>query len=105
MSRRVRLAAILLYVTLDLSLPSMPGAFVFDPAESVESTHGARARVTSAIDVAPAPVGSPFATVPPSADAGPRRARVILAGPPPAVATAALRRTPADGAVSSADPH
>jgi hypothetical protein len=28
--------AILVYVTLDLSLPSMPGAFVFDAADSAE---------------------------------------------------------------------
>jgi hypothetical protein len=30
--------AILVYVTLDLSLPAMPGAFVFEPADSAEST-------------------------------------------------------------------
>lgn len=32
------LLAILVYVTLDLSLPAMPGAFVFEPADSAEST-------------------------------------------------------------------
>ena len=32
------LLAVLIYVTLDLSLPAMPGAFVLEPAESVEST-------------------------------------------------------------------
>jgi len=32
------LFAILVYVTLDLSLPAMPGAFVFEPADSAEST-------------------------------------------------------------------
>ena len=31
------LLAILLYVTLDLCLPGMPGAFVFDAGDSVES--------------------------------------------------------------------
>ena len=30
--------AVLIYVTLDLSLPGMPGAFVFAPADSVEGT-------------------------------------------------------------------
>jgi hypothetical protein len=34
----------LVYVSLDLSLPSMPGAFVFDPADSVESVQNGRAR-------------------------------------------------------------
>ncbi|HTE66545.1 MAG TPA: hypothetical protein VK736_09840, partial [Candidatus Binatia bacterium] len=29
---------ILIYVTLDLSLPAMPGAFEFEPADSAEST-------------------------------------------------------------------
>lgn len=39
LARRCRawLFAILVYVTLDLSLPAMPGAFVFEPADSVES--------------------------------------------------------------------
>ena len=34
------LLAILLYVGLDFSLPMLPGAFVFDAEESVESTRG-----------------------------------------------------------------
>ena len=38
--------AILVYVTLDLSLPAMPGAFVFEPADSVESTQ-VRARTAT----------------------------------------------------------
>jgi hypothetical protein len=37
---------ILIYVTLDLSLPEMPGAFVFEPADSAESTH-VRARAAA----------------------------------------------------------
>jgi hypothetical protein len=35
---------ILIYVGLDLCLPDMPGAFVFDPAGSVESIAVARGR-------------------------------------------------------------
>jgi hypothetical protein len=38
------LFVVLIYISLDLSLPSMPGAFVFDPGESVESVHGGRGR-------------------------------------------------------------
>jgi hypothetical protein len=41
--------AILLYVTLDLSLPAMPGAFVFDAADSVESAGGGRVAARAVI--------------------------------------------------------
>jgi hypothetical protein len=52
--------AILLYVTLDLSLAGMPGAFVFESGDSVESVHGSGARARAAADVAvlPAEAGS-----------------------------------------------
>jgi hypothetical protein len=43
---------VLVYVTLDLSLPSMPGAFVFDAGDSVESVQLSRTR--TAVDVASA---------------------------------------------------
>ncbi len=36
--RRLLVLAILIYVTLDLSLPAMPGAFVFEAADSAEGT-------------------------------------------------------------------
>jgi hypothetical protein len=42
--RRFLLVGLLVYVTLDLSLPAMPGAFVFEPSGSVESAHGGRTR-------------------------------------------------------------
>lgn len=38
MKRRLIVLAVLVYVTLDLSLPTMPGAFVFELADSAEST-------------------------------------------------------------------
>jgi hypothetical protein len=41
---RALLLAILMYVTLDLSMPAMPGAFVFAPDDSVESAQGSRGR-------------------------------------------------------------
>jgi hypothetical protein len=53
MRRRALLLAILVYVTLDLSLARMPGAFVFDPGDSVESVHINRGR--------PAPELAPLA--------------------------------------------
>ncbi len=50
--RRV-LLTVLVYVTLDLSLASMPGAFVFDPDDSVESVQMNRGR--AATEVVPLP--------------------------------------------------
>jgi hypothetical protein len=52
---RPLLVVIVLYVGLDFALPDMPGAFVFDPAGSVESTDVARARPTAKIVVLPGP--------------------------------------------------
>lgn len=51
--RRSLVLAILIYVTLDLSLPAMPGAFVFEPADSAESTQ-VRARAAAEIVGLPA---------------------------------------------------
>ena len=44
--------AVLIYVTLDLSMPGMPGAFVFECEDSVE---GARIRSRSAAETAAPP--------------------------------------------------
>jgi hypothetical protein len=49
-ARRSTLCAILIYVALDLSLPMMPGAFVFEADASVESVQGSRGR--AGVDVA-----------------------------------------------------
>ena len=43
MRRHALVLAVVAYVGLDLSLAGMPGAFVFDPVDSVESAHGIRA--------------------------------------------------------------
>jgi hypothetical protein len=53
--RRFRLLAILLYVGLDLCLPDMPGAFVFDADGSVQSVEVARSRPTGKIVVLVSP--------------------------------------------------
>jgi hypothetical protein len=53
--RQGLLCALLLYVTLDLSLPDLPGAFAFDPDASVESVDVARARPPAKIPVLPVP--------------------------------------------------
>ena len=43
MRRHALVLVVVVYVGLDLSLAGMPGAFAFDPADSVESAHGIRA--------------------------------------------------------------
>jgi hypothetical protein len=44
MRTRRLILVIAVYVGLDLANPFMPGAFLFDPAESVDGVHGERAR-------------------------------------------------------------
>jgi hypothetical protein len=52
--RQLLVVAILLYLALDLSSPSIPGAFMFDTTESVESAQGrVRAAAESVIPTAP----------------------------------------------------
>jgi hypothetical protein len=65
--RPALLLAILVYVTLDLSLPAMPGAFVFDSSDSVEGTH-IRARAAVEIVALPAPGHDTFAVSRPPVD-------------------------------------
>jgi hypothetical protein len=54
--RRGLLLALFIYVTLDLSLPGMPGAFVFEPGDSVESIQVSRSRGAAEVVGAPTPV-------------------------------------------------
>jgi hypothetical protein len=49
------LCAIAVYVTLDLSLAMMPGAFVFDAGDSVESVQVNRGRAAPEVVIVPAP--------------------------------------------------
>jgi hypothetical protein len=76
LGRRV-LFALLLYVTLDLSLPAMPGAFVFEPTDSVESAQMNRGRVAGEVDPAHLVHQAVVVPAPPRADVGdgPRPAR------------------------------
>ena len=54
---------ILFYITLDLSVASIPGAFVFDPGGSVESVRMSRAQEASEIIFIPAPAHDPNASL------------------------------------------
>ena len=44
MARRLLLLAVFAYVVLDLGCPMVPGAFSFDPADSVDAVSAYRAR-------------------------------------------------------------
>ena len=66
--RRTLLVAILIYVALDLSLASMPGAFEFDPNDSVESTQSGRSRPTAEIAASPGTPVNVFETAPQRAE-------------------------------------
>lgn len=109
MTRRGVLLAVLVYVALDLSLPGMPGAFVFDTADSVESAQGARARGAGALVAAPTSAGQISAASP---QIPARPLRLLAAAAPraselPRVAArlprGAAGSTPA--ASASEDPH
>ena len=56
-ARGAFLVALLLYVTLDLSLPSMPGAFVFEASDSVEGLQSIRVRQAAEPVMAPTAPG------------------------------------------------
>jgi hypothetical protein len=102
MRRSALLVAVLVYVTLDLSIPSMPGAFVFDPGHSVESVQHARARATAEAVMRPASAGELVAgPVPPAA---PDQPASLVPAPPRFHVTrrSGLLREPAP---PSEDPH
>jgi hypothetical protein len=102
--RRAFLVAVLVYVTLDLALPAMPGAFVFEPADSVESIGGGRSAVRGV--VVPAPVAGSAPVAPRLATGarphGPRRGEVPLLDAPSMPHLARARCEPAR---PSEDPH
>jgi hypothetical protein len=103
--RRLLVLAFLVYVTLDLSLPAMPGAFVFEPADSAEGTH-IRARVGAETVALPAEACGAASTLFQLRLDG--KERLAPVGPVeqrgrPVVARRA--RVPVDFAPSSEDPH
>ena len=102
--RPALLIAILLYITLDLSLPAMPGAFVFSPADSVESLQ-IRARAAVEILTLPAPVRDSSALSELARDDADRpmpAERIARERDPVPIARSRVRRDPAP---SSEDPH
>jgi hypothetical protein len=69
---RRALVALVVYVTLDLSLPAMPGAFVFEPADSVESAQGSRGRVAGDVRLVPVPLPAAAFLTPQRLEDGPK---------------------------------
>ena len=75
--RPALLLSLLFYVTLDLSLPAMPGAFVFDLADSVEGVRSRRARTVTDVVVMPEAMAGAVVRWTPPAEG---KARVIAPG-------------------------
>jgi hypothetical protein len=52
---RTLLLLVLIYIGFDLSLPAMPGAFVFDPSQSIESVGRTQSRLAGKAVIHPTP--------------------------------------------------
>jgi hypothetical protein len=102
--RRCALFALLVYVSLDLSLPGMPGAFVFEPTESVESAQMNRWRAIGDVVPLAAPLPSSFAT-PPQIDDGDASRPIRHAARSPLDIVSRLPRASLALASPSDDPH
>jgi len=100
------LVVVLVYVGLDLSLPMMPGAFVFEPAQSVESIGRTRGRLAAEAVVLPTPAHDSLLQMQPDDNRRhrlPPRSQVMAVEHRPVVSC----QPPAhyDAARSSEDPH
>lgn len=99
------LFAVLLYVGLDLSLPAMPGAFVFEPADSAEGTH-VRARAAAETVTLPAQAREPaFVSFQPPLEVRERLAPVDSAERPGRPVVGWRSQAPYNSAPPSEDPH
>jgi hypothetical protein len=99
------LLAILLYVTLDLSVPAIPGAFVFESVDSVEISSGRTGQGKAEISVLPTLARDSFGVSQPPVDLRDRLAansNVALLGNP---ILNRLPRATLDPAPPSEDPH
>lgn len=103
--RRALLGALLIYIALDLSLPAMPGAFVFELADSVESTQNNRARAVVELDVLPVLAFEASVLAQPSTEVKDWRRRPSQVERLLHPVISWLRRPPGDAALSSEDSH
>jgi hypothetical protein len=103
--RRGMFLAVFLYVALDLSVPAIPGAFVFESADSVEISSGRAWQGKAEIFVLPALSRDSFDLSQPPLDLRDRLAangNVALSGHP---ILNRLPRATLDPAPPSEDPH
>jgi hypothetical protein len=105
MWRRRLLLAVLIYVTLDLSLPSMPGAFVFDPGDSVESIQMSRGRTAVEAACPLAPARHLVAPIEPKYSVGRRSVPMRADARVPLRSTDGLHRATTDPDRPADDPH
>ena len=100
--RRVLILALLVYVALDLSIPTMPGAFGFDPDDSIESVYQTRARAAAEAVIPPASGAAAFvlSALPP--DSGRRPGPIDPARERP---RSSRRSAASDEPPPSEDPH
>jgi hypothetical protein len=103
--RRAVLLAILVYVTLDLSVPTIPGAFVFAPEDSVESTQGHRGRSVAEVVLAPALAVDSSTLSLPRIGVGDRRVSTSPIAPPIRRVVKRLPRATLTSAPPSEDTH
>ena len=103
--RRGMLLAILLYVTLDLLVPAIPGAFVFESADSLEISSGRAGQGKAETSALPAPARDSVVVAQPPVDLRDRLAttsKVALLGHP---VLNRLPRATLAPAPPSEDPH
>lgn len=103
--RRGILLAILLYVPLDLSLPTIPGVFTFEAADSVEMHSGRAGRRNTEISVLPAVARDSFDVSKPPIDLRDRLAANNNIAPLGHPMLNRLARATLDPASPSEDPH
>jgi hypothetical protein len=76
------LLTIAVYVSLDLCVAAMPGAFVFEPADSVESAQAGRPRAPAELAALPPEHEGGFTRVAATVDLRLRHARRVGTRPP-----------------------
>jgi hypothetical protein len=99
------LLAILLYVTFDLSVPTIPGAFVFESVDSVEINSGRAGQGKAEISVLPALARDSFGVSQPPIDLSDRLAANSEVAPLGRPVPNLLPRATLDPAPPSEDPH
>jgi hypothetical protein len=105
MRARATLFAILLYVTLDLSVPMIPGAFVFAPDDSVDGIQGHRGRAVTEVVLGRAPAGDTVMRPLPRIDPGDRGMSTRPIALPVCTVVSRLPRATLIAVPPSEDPH